>query len=253
MLQKERHDHLLLKLNMEGSIRVRDIAKEYDVTEDCIRKDLAILEKEGKLKRIHGGAISVRENPHVFNVSARKDKYIEEKKIIAQKAIELIKPGMMIFLDISTSNIEIAKLIYERNLNVTVVTNMVDVMQIFTQDCAINLIFLGGEFNRAKDGFVGAITNDLIKDYQFDLSFIGVVGVDLEQDKLTTYDVNDGLTKKQIIQSSIKAYLVFEGIKLEQDGNCVFSHLEDYTGIVTNRSLNDRQKRIIEEKGLESI
>ena len=80
MLQKERHDHILAKLNLESSIRVRDIALEYNVTEDCIRKDLAILEKEGKLKRIHGGAVSIRENPHTFNVSARLDKYVEEKK-----------------------------------------------------------------------------------------------------------------------------------------------------------------------------
>ena len=102
MLQKERHDHILAKLNLESSIRVRDIALEYNVTEDCIRKDLAILEKEGKLKRIHGGAVSIRENPHTFNVSARLDKYVEEKKCIARKAIELTTPEEMIFLGIST-------------------------------------------------------------------------------------------------------------------------------------------------------
>ncbi|MEI3326429.1 MAG: hypothetical protein V8R64_08295 [Thomasclavelia sp.] len=52
-----------------------------------------------------------------------------EKKIIAQKAVELIEPGTMVFLGISTINLEIAKLIYQRNLNVTVVTNMIDIDQ----------------------------------------------------------------------------------------------------------------------------
>lgn len=250
MLQKERHDHILAKLNLESSIRVRDIAQEYEVTEDCIRKDLAILEKEGKLKRVHGGAISIRENPHTFNVSARLDKYVEEKKIIAQKAVQLIKPGAMVFLGISTSNIEIAKLIYQKNLNITVVTNSVDILLIFSAECDTNLIFIGGGFNRTKDGFVGAITNDLLKDYQFDLSFLGVVGIDLNKNQLTTYDVNDGMTKKMVISRSKHSYVVVEGVKFEQDGNFVCAHLEDFDGIITDRVLNDKQRSIIEKKGL---
>ena len=253
MLQKERHDHILSKLNLEGSIRVREIAKEYKVTEDCIRKDLAILEKEGKLVRIHGGATSVRENPHTFNVSARKNKYVEEKRIIAKKAIQLIKPGAMVFLGISTSNIEIAKLIYEKNLNITVVTNSVDILLIFTGECDTNLIFIGGAFNRTKDGFVGSVTNELIQDYQFDLAFIGFVGIDLQKNSLTTYDLNDGMTKKHVIRASKKNYIVVEGAKFEQDGNFVCAHLEDFHGIITNRELNGRQREIIENKGLEII
>ena len=253
MLQKERHDHILAKLNLESSIRVRDIALEYNVTEDCIRKDLAILEKEGKLKRINGGAVSIRENPHTFNVSARLDKYVEEKKCIARKAIELIKPGAMIFLGISTSNIELAKLIYQRNLNITVVTNSVDILLIFSAECDTNLIFIGGGFNKTKDGFVGAITNEILKDYQFDISFIGVVGIDLKHNQLTTYDVNDGMTKRLVISRSKKCYVVVEGAKFEQDGNFVCARLEDFNGIITDKELNNKQKEYLDKKGLEII
>ena len=253
MLQKERHDHILAKLNLESSIRVRDIALEYNVTEDCIRKDLAILEKEGKLKRIHGGAVSIRENPHTFNVSARLDKYVEEKTCIARKAIELIKPGAMIFLGISTSNIELAKLIYQRNLNITVVTNSVDILLIFSAECDTNLIFIGGGFNKTKDGFVGAITNEILKDYQFDISFIGVVGIDLKHNQLTTYDVNDGMTKRLVISRSKKCYVVVEGAKFEQDGNFVCARLEDFNGIITDKELSNKQKEYLDKKGLEII
>ncbi|MGM9946766.1 DeoR/GlpR family DNA-binding transcription regulator [Floccifex sp.] len=253
MLQKERHDHILAKLNLESSVRVRDIASEYNVTEDCIRKDLAILEKEGKLKRIHGGAISIRENPHTFNVSARLDKYVEEKKIIAQKAISLIKPGAMIFLGISTSNIELAKLIYQRNLNITVVTNSVDILLIFCGECDVNLIFIGGELNKPKDGFLGSFTNEIIQNYQFDMSFIGVVGINLKQNQLTTYDINDGMTKKQVLACSKVSYIVVESAKFEQDGNFVFAKLESFDGIITDKVLNGKQKTYIEKKGLQII
>ncbi|WRK55971.1 hypothetical protein SD457_16490 [Coprobacillaceae bacterium CR2/5/TPMF4] len=73
----------------------------------------------------------------------------------------------------STVTLEIAKLIYQRNLKITVVTNMIDIMEIFTRDCNTNLIFIGGELNRARDGFIGAITIEQIKKYMFDLSFWG--------------------------------------------------------------------------------
>ena len=59
MLQQERHNQIIAKLDLEGQVRVRDLSKDFNVTEDCIRKDLTILEKNGKLKRIHGGATPV--------------------------------------------------------------------------------------------------------------------------------------------------------------------------------------------------
>ena len=186
MLQQERHNQILARLNLEGQVRVKDLSKDFNVTEDCIRKDLNILEKANKLKRIHGGATCMRSNLHTVNVSQRRDVRVEEKKAIALKAIELIKPGMMIFLDISTVTLEIAKLIYQRNLKITVVTNMIDIMEIFTRDCNTNLIFIGGELNRARDGFIGAITIEQIKKYKFDLSFLGVVGIDVFNNKVAT-------------------------------------------------------------------
>ena len=57
--------------------------------------------------------------------------------------------------------------------------------------------FIGGEFNNPKDGFLGAITIDQIKSYKFDLSFLGVVGIDLHSGNITTYDIDDGLTKSK--------------------------------------------------------
>ena len=65
----------------------------------------------------------------------------------------------MIFLDISTINLEIAKLIFEvKNIAVTIVTNMIDIMPLYRQNSTVRLIFLGGDFNQARDGFVGALT-----------------------------------------------------------------------------------------------
>ena len=103
MSQKKRHQQIITKLNIEGQVFVKELAVMFDVTEDCIRKDLTILEKAGKLKRVHGGAVNIRVNLHHTNVSERVELYSKEKKIIASKALDVIEKGYVIFLDISTS------------------------------------------------------------------------------------------------------------------------------------------------------
>lgn len=253
MIQAQRHQQILAKLQVEGQITVKDLSEEFQVTKDCIRKDLTLLEEQGKLKRVHGGATKVRQNPHVFQVEDRKGLHLKEKKMIAQKAIEMIEPGMMIFLDISTITLEIAKLIFQNDLQVTLVTNMIDIMNMFRQDSLTKVIFLGGEYNQAKDGFVGTLTIQQLKKYNFDLAFIGVVGIDLHNNQVMTYEVNDGQTKSQIISSSKVCYIVAESIKLDMDGNYAYAQLSDFTGFITEKKLNDRHIEKMQEYGLEVI
>ena len=253
MLAKERHDQIIAKLNLEGNVRVKELSQDFDVTEDCIRKDLTILEKEGKLKRIHGGATKLRENLHYYQVDDRKNIDTPEKKIIALKAIELIEPGSMIFLDISTISLDIAKLIYQKNMNITVVTNMIEIMMIFTQECDTKLIFIGGQLNGAKDGFIGSSAIDCIKKYRFDLSFLGVVGIDVFEGLVTTYDVNDGLTKKQIIHSSKKSYMLVQSSKFDLDGNYVYADVADFTGIICEKELSNNISMKLKEYSLEIV
>ena len=127
------YTHLdVYKRQTEGSVLVKELSELFDVTEDSIRKDLSLLEKKGLLKKTYGGAVKNRVNTHELYVSQRKGKNVEEKKEIARKAFELIEEGDVIFLDISTINIELIKLIVEANLKITVVTNMIDVMLGFT-------------------------------------------------------------------------------------------------------------------------
>lgn len=253
MLQQERHSQILAKLNLEGIVGVKELSKDFEVTEDCIRKDLSSLEKEGLLKRIHGGATQIRKNLHAINVNERIGVHSLEKKIIAQKAVEIIDPGTMIFLGISTVCLEIAKLIYEKDINVTVVTNMIDIMNLFTNESSKKIIFIGGDFNRARDGFLGPLTIEQIKNFRFDISFLGVVGINAYDGKVTTYDVDDGLTKKEVINSSKKSYMVAETAKLKLDGNYVFANISDFTGYICENEIEENIREKIINYGLEII
>ena len=91
--------------------------------------------------------MQVRKNLHAYHVDERMSVRLSQKKIIAKKAVELIEENTVIFLGISTVNLELAKCIYQKNISLTIITNMIDIMQLFRQgEHKVNLIFIGGHF-----------------------------------------------------------------------------------------------------------
>lgn len=237
MLAKERQDAIVEQVNSVGSVLVKELSEKYNVTEDSIRKDLTILEKKGLLKKTYGGAVRLRVNVHEFYVSERKDKNLEEKKMIAQKAYSLIEDGDMIFLDISTSNLELAKLLIQNDKKVTIITNMIEIMLQYVPSQRTKMIFIGGCMSEDRDGFWGSLVNREIERYRFDKAFLGVVGVDLEDNRVETYYVEDGMTKSTILKSSSEAYMMLESRKLEAQGNYMYASVSDFKAVVTEKDL----------------
>lgn len=243
MLAEDRQNMIVSLVNENGSVLVKELSERFDVTEDSIRKDLTLLQKKGLLKKKYGGAVKVRVNVHDHYVSQRKGKNLEQKQEIARKAFELIQDGDVIFLDISTANLELAKLLIESERSVTVVTNMIDIMLAFTADTRIKLIFLGGTFSEGKDGFVGALTEQEIKNFRFDKAFMGVVGVDLEANNVTTYNSEDATTKKSILEASSKSYMMLETRKLASEGNYIYASIDEFTGAVLEKDVETAVKK----------
>ncbi len=242
MLAEERQNAIVNQVNAEGSVLVKELSEKFGVTEDSIRKDLTLLEKKGKLKKTYGGAVKIRVNVHEFYASERKDKHLDEKRKIAEKAYRLIDDGDVIFLDISTSNLELAKILIQEEKKVTIVTNMIEIMLLFTGNTELKMIFIGGCMSSGKDGFVGALTNQEIEKYRFDKSFLGVVGLDLEDNRVTTYHVQDATTKTVILECSDKSYMMLETRKLETDGNYRYAKVNDFTGCIMEKQPNDTEK-----------
>ncbi len=250
MKQNERHQEIRNILNTNGIVTVKECAQNFHVTEDCIRKDLKILETKQLLTRIHGGATPIKVNPHHYNVNDRKDINVENKKKIARKAIELIEPHSFIYLDVSTISIEIARELLLTNKDVTVSTNSIDVLNILL-DSSIEVIFIGGNINKQRDGFDGTLTNDILKNLKFDIAFLGVVGLNLSDLAVSTYRIDDGLTKKQIMLSSKKNYMMLEKDKLEQEGSFIYASLDDFTGALIDKNLFRPQEKLFIEHHIE--
>ena len=254
MFTEERLDEILNILNIEGKVKVKDLSQKFNVTEDCIRKDLKQLEHTGSLKRTYGGAIQVRQSSQIYDISEREKIDISTKNVIAKKALELIQDRETIFLDISTINILIAKALLTSQKRVTVVTNMLEIANILVaSNNNITVVVAAGVLNKTLNGFIGATTNEFIKKYKFDKSFIGSCGIDAFDKSITTFEIEDGITKATIIQSSKQTFLVMENKKFNVDGNYKFAIIDDINAIITDEKPSEQIVEILMNNEIELI
>lgn len=237
MFLEERYEKILYKVQEEGRVTVKDLAKEFKVTEDCIRKDLRELENRELLKRVYGGAIIQRNHDDIKPIDERKNINVGVKKKIAINAVNLIEDKDIIFLDTSTNNLEISKELNKSKKKVTVVTNMIEIVSELKNSQYIKLISVGGEFNKEVGAIVGVAADRYIKHFTYDKAFIGVCGINKETGYISTLDLEDGTTKKTIIECSNKSYLVMEKEKFNYDEFYKFASLDDIAGIVTEEGV----------------
>ncbi len=253
MFLEERQESIMNMLNRDGKVRVHELSEKFNVTEDCIRKDLGALEKQGRLKRTYGGAVMLRENLHAMEVEKRRHSDVGAKRRIARAAIQLIHEKDMVFLDISTSNLALAELLSKEERELTVVTNMIDVLVVLARNPKIRLIFAGGVINKSRDGFWGGMTLDFISRLKPDIAFVGAVGVDVCENSVSTYDIEDGINKAAIIRASKRAYVVAEAKKLNVDGNYNYVTLDTLSGLITDSEPAEDICRAASSYGVEII
>lgn len=253
MFAEERLDNILKILESQGKLKVKDLSLKFDVTEDCIRKDLRSLEKQGHLKKTYGGAVQFRESSQDHNIIFRKDVDILKKNIIAMKAFNIIKDRETIFLDMSTTNILISKLLAKSKKRLTVVTNMLEIVNILSKENNITVISCGGVLNKDLVGFTGLATIEFISKYKFDRTFTGLRGIDVFDRSLTTFEMEDGITKKAVLESGKKNYIIMESNKFHFDGNYKFATIYDIDYIITDEMPKTEIKVVLEEFNIELI
>ena len=168
MNKQERMLEIVRLVNLSGTVMVNDLIEILQVSDMTIRRDLASLEQEGQLTRIHGGAKS---NSRLsFNELSHEEKHhqnMQAKRLVAQKALQLIEEGDSIFLGPGTSVEVLAEEIHCRRLQV--VTNCLPIFHLLfkKRTDTFKVILLGGEMRERTQAFVGEMTNHMLGEIYF--------------------------------------------------------------------------------------
>ena len=243
MFVSERLEQIIKLLDEEGKVEVNKLSNMFNVSKDLIRKDLGKLEEMDLLERTYGGAIKKRKLAEIVTITSRISKNLDNKQKIARKAVKFLKPKESIFLDISSINYILAHELIKNDWEITVITNMIDIMHLISlnPDSKVKLIGIGGTCNNIIDGFVGISSINQINKFNVDHCFIGTIGINVYNGNVSTYEQDDGLTKVAIMNASKNKYLITEISKIDQDGKYNFSNLKMFDYLITDSAISDSQ------------
>lgn len=193
MLNEERRRHILEILNREGRVLVGDLAKQFRTSQVTIRKDLDVLQAEGRIHRSHGGALPARGGSALDDPTLREKEKLhrKEKLRIAAAAAGMVREGQVVILDSGTTTTAIARALRDFD-NLTIITNAVNIAAELSGS-SLEVILTGGTLRKNSFSLVGPMAEETLRRLNGDILFLGVDG----------FDVHHGLTTPNQLEAKV--------------------------------------------------
>jgi len=235
-----------------GKATVMELCARFGVSSATIRNDLRDLESTGLLLRTHGGAMVKSKTGHEPDAGQRAGQMPENKRRIAEAALELIEDGDIIILDTGSTLFELARLLPRRR-DITVVTNDLSIALQLEECDTVRVLVLGGIVRR---GFHCTLFHDLssrtmLTGLAVDKAFMGVNSFSLDKGA-STPDINHAETKKLMMSIAAKVILLFDSSKMGRNSFALFAPTDRIDAIVTDSLRADDRARL-EENGVEVL
>jgi DeoR/GlpR family transcriptional regulator of sugar metabolism len=252
---EERQQRILDLLHTNTRINVKDIAASLSVTEATIRRDLKLLEQQGKLYRTHGGAI-LKEQPipwQITTLESRQKLSAKEKQRIADYVAKIVKDNDSIMLDGGSTNLAIALTLARTKKNLQIITNSQRIGYTIANDTNGNKVLTtGGELVYRSQNSVGILAEENIRRYQVDLAFIGATAI-FPQNGCYSANPQESAIKSLMIRQAKNAYIVCDSSKIGTYAFSKFTDFSDITAIITDSKISSADKAIFKEKDVTLI
>lgn len=230
MLAEERRKKILERLANKGQVLSADLVREFAVSEDTIRRDLKDMSDAGLLKKVHGGAMPTTTVP--YDYGARQSLNVESKSAIAQRATELIRDGMLIFIDGATTSAQLVKHV-PANLKATFVTHSIATASELVSLDRCEIILLGG---RIIPNLLIATGPELVqqaKQFMPDLSILSVHGIS-PAGGATVESYDDAVVKREFIRNSAETVVLAGQEKLGFMASYRIADLADISYLISD-------------------
>jgi DeoR family L-fucose operon activator len=249
MLAAERYEKIVQLVNERGSIRVSELSELCQVTEETIRRDLDRLESAGRLRRSHGGAVSVKDQSQHPEIpyAEREIVHAEEKRRIAGAAIQLIRPRDRILLDASSTAWYMAASMPD--IPLTVLTNSIKVATELASKEKIEVISTGGILAQRSLSFVGPLAERSLDTYHVDKVFLSCKGVHLERGISESNELQ-ARVKQKMVGMADEVIVLADASKFGVQAFTRVADLADVDAIVTDRRIDRDTVRQLEERSI---
>ncbi len=248
MLKEERHNVILDELRSNNSVKSMKLSEILRVSEDTIRRDLIDLEKNGQLKKVHGGAVALSYIP-----SFKKREVLEKqtKHVIAKKALSLIMDDQVLIIDGGTSNMQLVNIL-PTDKKLTVFTNSLPVASKLCEYSNIDSVLLGGSILRKGHTTIGLQSLEFLLDIHADICFLGITSVDPEFG-LTEANLEETTIKKAMIQASDTVVSMVISNKLNTRQSFKVENMDKMSIMITELDPTDGRLQPYVQKGIKMM
>ncbi|MET0533052.1 MAG: DeoR/GlpR family DNA-binding transcription regulator [Steroidobacter sp.] len=246
MLTTQRKAYLLKVLKERGEIVAKQISEELELSEDTIRRDLRELAAEGKLQRVHGGALP--SSAAMADFAARQQIAPNGKIAVGRAAANLVRAGQVVILDGGTTTLQLAKHL-PLDLTATVVTHSPTIAVALQEHPTIEVILIGGRLFKHSVVTVGAVAVEAISRIRADIYFMGVTGIHPKAG-LSTGDLEESHIKRALMASAAETYVLVTAEKVNAASPYIIASLSDIDGVVVEKQLSQNDVSAYKRAGL---
>ncbi len=244
---QKRQAKIVERVQALGYVSIEDLATDFKVTPQTIRRDINLLSKAGLVRRYHGGA-GLATSVENIGYATRQVLCREEKRIIASRVAERIPQRASVFINIGTTTEEVARELLKKD-GLRVITNNLNVAVILSQNPDIEIYMAGGVVRHRDRGITGHATLEFIRQFRADFCIIGISGIAPNGD-LLDFDYQEVQVAKAIIHNSSKVMLVADHTKFGREAMVRLGHVADIDELFTDTMPRKAMQELLAENGV---
>ncbi|WP_416327078.1 DeoR/GlpR family DNA-binding transcription regulator [[Eubacterium] hominis] len=240
MITNKRHELIMKEIKRKNAVTVTDLVDMLDTSESTIRRDLLELDRQGLLRRVHGGATAIsRMNSAVEDdVDKRQIEHPEEKDGIARYAAKLVEANDFVYIDAGTSTLKFIEYLDEKTA-IYITNGLLQAQALLKKGFKVQIV--GGEIRNVTGAVTGAKAVASISHYNFTKGFFGTNGIDIQYG-FTTVDSEEAAIKETALQRSLMAYVLADHSKFQKVTPVRFAHIDDAI-IITDHCPDENLKK----------
>jgi len=251
LLGETRRNNIMEWIREEGSARVKDLAKAFNVSEVTVRQDLERLESEGQITREHGGAFLKSVPQQVRAMTLEHQENRKEKSTIGKVAATFIREGETIILDSGSTTTEVAANLFDTK-NITVITNALNIALMLGAEPEITVHVSGGHFKAPTLSVSGEKSADYFDGLFAKRLFLATAAVDVEGG-LSFPSLSDIAVKKAMIDAAEEVCLVADSSKVGQRSFCKLGDISLIDTFVTDSGISKAHVQAFEKAGVKVV
>jgi DeoR family transcriptional regulator of aga operon len=246
---RDRRQATLERLTERGEVSVAELSRDAGVSEMTIRRDLEALERDGVLRRVHGGAISAVSRSYEPPFALREGRCQEAKTRIGRVAASLLSEGDTAVIDVGTTALEVARSLAGAS-GLTILTPSLRAAHLLSGAEGVRVIVTGGILRPGELSLVGDLAERAFEELYCDTAFIGVGGVAAEVG-LTEFNLDDARVKRAALANARRCVALADGSKLGKVAFARICALERVDVLVTDSSAGEEELEPIRSAGVE--